>query len=100
MESVAFEGGSGLRRIDMYAFNGCRIGRIVIPKLVEVIGPDCFKDCQSLRSVEVEEGSRLVEIDGTMVQTITLFLGHASPVAIPLQVCRIDVVTPTDLLNG
>lgn len=86
MESVVFGAGSGLRWMGTCAFHGCRVCRMVVPKSVEAIGAGCFKGCQSLRSLEVEKESRMVEIgeaafDGTMIQKISLYLGHESVVA-------------------
>jgi hypothetical protein len=62
LESVVFEPGSRLERIEKYAFWGNGLKSIVIPASITEIGDNCFKDCKSLESVVFEPGSRLERI--------------------------------------
>jgi hypothetical protein len=72
LESVTFENGSELERIDEYAFScpytcyGGNLGTlksIVIPASVVVLGKDCFGHCKSLESVRFDSCGRLELID-------------------------------------
>jgi hypothetical protein len=42
---------------------GTLASTIVIPRNVEVLGPSCFSDCESLSSITFESESRLTRID-------------------------------------
>jgi hypothetical protein len=65
LESVAFERGSRLERIEELAFCGSGLLRIVIPSSVVVLGRSSFSLCKSLDSVMLEDGSRLERIEET-----------------------------------
>jgi hypothetical protein len=62
LESVTFESGSRLERIEEYAFTGSGLKSIVIPSSVVVLGYSSFRECKSLESVTFESGSRLERI--------------------------------------
>jgi hypothetical protein len=64
LDSVAFESGSRLERIDEKAFSESGLKSIVIPSSVVVLGNWSFWQCKSLESVTFEPGSRLELIDG------------------------------------
>jgi TPR repeat protein len=66
LESVTFESGSRLERIDESAFHGCALKSIVIPSSVVVLGKESFSGCKSLESVTFESGSRLERIEEAM----------------------------------
>jgi hypothetical protein len=75
---VTFEEGSALGKIKDCAFSGCEsLGRIQIPKSVEIIGDGCFGYCRALGEVTFERGSRLREIgnrvfNGTALKAIEI----------------------------
>jgi hypothetical protein len=54
LESVTFENGSGLERIEESAFRRSGLKSIVIPYSVVVLGRSSFYECKSLESVTVE----------------------------------------------
>jgi hypothetical protein len=66
LESVTFESGCRLERIDDIAFSGSGLKSIMIPSSVVVLGKASFSDCGSLESVTFENGSRLEWIDAGM----------------------------------
>ena len=54
LESIEFEEGSLLEKIEPYAFAGCRsLEYISLPSLVKTIGDAAFLDCEQLRRVEL-----------------------------------------------
>jgi hypothetical protein len=55
VESVTFENGSGLERIEESAFYKSGLKSIVIPSSVVVLGEKSFYECKSLESVTVED---------------------------------------------
>jgi hypothetical protein len=63
LESVTFESGSRLERIEEYSFCGNGLKSIEIPSSVVVLGTSSFHGCKSLESVAFESGSRLERID-------------------------------------
>jgi hypothetical protein len=63
LESVIFESGSRLERIESYAFASSGLKSIVIPSSVTVLGKSSFSWCESLDSVILENGSRLERIE-------------------------------------
>jgi hypothetical protein len=63
LESVIFESGSQLSRIEYSAFYGSGLKSITIPSSVVVLGKDCFGRCWSLKSVAFESGSQLSRIE-------------------------------------
>jgi hypothetical protein len=62
LESVTFESGSRLERIERFAFYGSGLRSILIPSSVVVLGERSFSWCKSLESVIFESGSRLERI--------------------------------------
>jgi hypothetical protein len=62
LESVIFESGSRLDRIQEFAFSGSGLKSILIPSSVFVLGKGSFLGCSSLESVIFESGSRLDRI--------------------------------------
>jgi hypothetical protein len=63
LESVRFESGSRLERIEEFAFSGSGLKSILIPSSVVVLGNSSFYECSSLESVTFESGSRLERIE-------------------------------------
>ncbi|MDR1267210.1 MAG: leucine-rich repeat domain-containing protein [Holosporales bacterium] len=55
---IAFEEGSQLRKIGMYAFSNTSLRSICIPSSVTELGQGCFARCRSLSCVTFELGSR------------------------------------------
>jgi hypothetical protein len=68
LESVTFESGSRLERIEESAFLESRLKSILIPSSVVVLGRESFYQCKSLESVTFESGSRLDQIEGSAFQ--------------------------------
>jgi hypothetical protein len=68
LESVTFESGSGLERIEEFAFSGSGLRSILIPSSVVVLGKWSFCGCKSLESVTFESGSRLERIEEEMFE--------------------------------
>jgi hypothetical protein len=62
-ESVTFESGSRMERIEESAFSGSGFKSILIPASVVVVDKESFCGCQSLESVTFESGSRLERIE-------------------------------------
>jgi hypothetical protein len=50
-----------LSRIEKYAFFGAGLIEIIVPSSVEVLGEECFCDCESVSSVTFEAESRLLQ---------------------------------------
>jgi hypothetical protein len=63
LESVTFEDGSRLERIDDFAFSGSGLKSIVIPSSVVVLGRLSFFGCKSLESVTFSDDSRMERIN-------------------------------------
>jgi hypothetical protein len=63
LESVHFESGSRLERIEESAFRESGLTSIVIPSSVAVLGKESFHSCTSLKSVIFEDGSQLERIE-------------------------------------
>jgi hypothetical protein len=63
LESVTFEKGSRLERIEESAFGLCGLTSIVIPSLVIVLGKSSFRECKSLGSIVFENCYRLERIE-------------------------------------
>jgi hypothetical protein len=63
LESVTFESGSRLERIEESAFYCTGLKSIEIPSPVVVLGKESFSWCMSLESVTFESGSRLERIE-------------------------------------
>jgi hypothetical protein len=63
LESVPFESGSRLERIEEYAFSWSGLKSILIPSSVVVFGKCTFYECKSLESLTFESGSRLERIE-------------------------------------
>jgi hypothetical protein len=63
LESVTFESGSRLERIEKRAFQGSGLRSILIPSSVVVLGKESFHWCKSLESVIFESVSRLERIE-------------------------------------
>jgi hypothetical protein len=63
LESVTFENGSRLERIEESAFHRSGLQSILIPSYVVVLGIRSFSGCKSLESVTFESGSRLARIE-------------------------------------
>jgi hypothetical protein len=77
LESVTFESGSRLERIEDSAFSESGLRSIVIPSSVIVLGRCSFLRCKSLHSVTFESGSRSERIEmmafhGTLLKSITI----------------------------
>jgi hypothetical protein len=68
LESVTFESGSQLERIDEKAFFKSGLKSIEIPSSVVALGKRSFYGCQRLESVRFESGSRLERIDESMFE--------------------------------
>jgi hypothetical protein len=66
LESVTFESGSRLERIDDMAFSGSGLKSIEIPSSVVILGKESFSHCGSLETVTFETGSRLEWINKSM----------------------------------
>jgi hypothetical protein len=62
LESVTFESGSQLERIEENSFRGSGLRAIVLPSSLTDLAAGSFQDCASLRSVVFENGSRLDKI--------------------------------------
>jgi hypothetical protein len=65
LETVTFESGSSLERIEKSAFSKSGLKSIMIPSSVVYLGESSFYECKSLESVTFESGSRLEYIDRT-----------------------------------
>jgi hypothetical protein len=63
LETVIFDKGSRLKRIEDDSFSGTALQSIEIPSSVVVLGKGCFCRCELLKSVTFESGSRLVRIE-------------------------------------
>jgi hypothetical protein len=63
LDSVSFESGSRLERIEEMALCGSGLSSIVIPSSVVVLGTESFRECESLEYVIFESGSRLERIE-------------------------------------
>jgi hypothetical protein len=63
LESVTFETGSRLERIEESAFSRSGLKSITIPSSVIVSGKESFRECKSLKSVTFESGYRLERIE-------------------------------------
>jgi hypothetical protein len=63
LESVRFQSGSRLKRIEQGAFWRCGLKSILIPSSVIVLGKESFSGCESLKSVRFESDSRLERIE-------------------------------------
>jgi hypothetical protein len=63
LESVTFESGSPLGRIEESAFSKSGLKSILIPSSVTVVGKRTFGRCKSLESATFESGSRLEQIE-------------------------------------
>ena len=59
---MVFAPGSSLKAIGLRSFCNAGIERIAIPKNVEEISESAFEECENLREVVFEEGSRLSTI--------------------------------------
>jgi hypothetical protein len=59
LQSIIFENGSKLNRIEESAFYQSGLKSIVIPSSVEIFGRSCFQECKSLKSVSFENESKL-----------------------------------------
>jgi hypothetical protein len=68
LESVTFESGPRLERIEDGAFQGSGPKSIEIPSSVVVLGSWSFFECLSLKSVRFESGSRLERIGKSMFE--------------------------------
>jgi hypothetical protein len=74
LETITFEGSSGLKRIGEGAFSGCNLQSITIPALAEAIDGTAFLNCP-LIAIQVSPGSlhftiernQLVTIEGTEI---------------------------------
>jgi hypothetical protein len=64
VESVIFETGSKLRRIEESTFSASGLKSIVIPSSVEMLCESCFSGCKSLSSITFESDSHLQRIEG------------------------------------
>lgn len=49
--------GSGVRRIDVYAFSGSGLTSVFIPASTKYIGTGAFRDCHSLKRIDVSSNS-------------------------------------------
>jgi hypothetical protein len=67
LESMTFESGSRLERIEQSAFSGSRLKSIGIPFSLVVLGKDTFYGRESLASVTFGSGSRLEWINQSVV---------------------------------
>jgi hypothetical protein len=63
LESVAFENGSRLERIEESAFQGSGLKSILIPSSVVVLGKESFWGCNCLEFLTFKSGSRLERIE-------------------------------------
>jgi hypothetical protein len=63
LESVTFESGPRLERIEDFAFYETGLKSILVPSSVVVLGKRSFHGCKSLESVVFESGSRLDRIE-------------------------------------
>jgi hypothetical protein len=63
LESVTFESGTQLERIEERAFHKSGLKSIVIPSSVVVLGGFSFAKCRKLTSVDFESGSRLERVE-------------------------------------
>jgi hypothetical protein len=63
LESVVFESGCRVERIEELAFSGSKLKSIVIPSSVVILGKQSFEWCTSLESVAFETGSRVDRIE-------------------------------------
>jgi hypothetical protein len=68
LESIAFESGSRLERLEKCAFAGTALKSILIPSSVVVLGKSSFGVCESLESIVFQSGFRLEGIEGGPVQ--------------------------------
>ena len=51
----------GLKRIEAYAFAGCKkLREVVIPETVEYIGEGAFEDCTALKSADLPAGLKVI----------------------------------------
>jgi hypothetical protein len=83
LQSVIFEEGSKLMRIEDCAFFNCSgLKSICIPASVESLGDCCFGSCTTLSKVTFEPGSKLVRIEkGAFAGCLSL-----SSICIPAQI--------------
>jgi hypothetical protein len=73
LESVIFESGSRLERIEGLAFAESGLLSIVIPSSIVAMGDGSFYGCKSLKSVSFESGTRLELIDESAFLGTLLF---------------------------
>ena len=59
---MVFVPGSSLKAIGLRSFCNAGIERIAIPESVEEISESAFEECENLREVAFEKGSRLSTI--------------------------------------
>jgi hypothetical protein len=85
LESVIFEDGSRLERIEQLAFHKSGLDSIAIPSSVIVLGTEAFRGCKSLKSVIFENGSRLERIDESAFRESRL-----DSIVIPASVVFVD----------
>jgi cellobiose-specific phosphotransferase system component IIB len=85
LETVIFEDGSQLERIEEFAFSGSGLRSISIPQSVVVLGRSSFQECDSLESVVFQSDSRLERIEESAFSESGL-----KSIEIPAQVAFID----------
>jgi hypothetical protein len=77
LQSVTFESGSRLERIEKCAFQLSGLKSIVIPSSVGFVGKESFHGCKSLASVTFGSGSRLERIEECAVYRTHVSIGHS-----------------------
>ena len=55
--NLSLGSGGGPKRIDVYAFSGSGLTTVTIPSTTKYIGTGAFRDCKSLRRIDVSSGN-------------------------------------------
>ena len=76
---MVFASGSSLKAIGLRSFCNAGIERIAIPESVEEISENAFEECENLREVVFEEGSRL----NTIRECTFKYCSHLARIELP-----------------